>query len=172
MPVQKKTILICYDDHRSFTEDIRKRFSDSSRYNVVSFHTRQDFITCCKTESDNRECKIAIIGVPDTREQFQAIEDLTLEIKRIDQKTGLILLAQGDKMDDLKKIIKFNIDSYIIRNTNMILRLHNAVKKIISEHSIVLYKKRRNFALYVLSGFLFLSLAAFLVACLLFPECF
>ncbi|MGA1978203.1 MAG: hypothetical protein ABSG89_10165, partial [Bacteroidales bacterium] len=70
------------------------------------------------------------------------------------------------------KIIKFNIDSYIIRNTNMILRLHNAVKKIISEHSIVLYKKRRNFALYVLSGFLFLSLAAFLVACLLFPECF
>ena len=39
-----KTHLFCYDDHRGFTEDVRKRFTDTSRYTVISFQTREEFI--------------------------------------------------------------------------------------------------------------------------------
>jgi len=172
MPAKLLTTLLCYDDHRTFTEDVRKRFSDTTRYEVVSFHTKQDLLNQCNKESDNSSCKVAIIGVPDTKEQFQAIDEMTMEIKRIDPRTGLILLVTGDKMEDLKKVVRFNIDAYIPRNANTILRLHNTVKKIISEHSIGIFKKRRNLSLWFLFGFLILSALAILIAYLRFPKYF
>jgi len=172
MPAKLLTTLLCYDDHRTFTEDVRKRFSDTTRYEVVSFHTKQDLLNQCNKESDNSSCKVAIIGVPDTKEQFQAIDEMTMEIKRIDPRTGLILLVTGDKMEDLKKVVRFNIDAYIPRNANTILRLHNTIKKIISEHSIGIFKKRRNLSLWFLFGFLILSALAILIAYLRFPQYF
>jgi DNA-binding NarL/FixJ family response regulator len=172
MTAKLLTTLLCYDDHRTFTEDVRKRFSDGAQYEVLSFHAKQDFLNQCNMESDNSSCKVAIIGVPDAKEQFQIIDEMTMEIKRIDQSTGLILLVPGDKMEDLKKVVRFNVDAYIPRNSNTILRLHNAVKKIISEHSIAIFKKRRNFSLWFLFGFLILSAIAVLVAYIRFPGYF
>jgi len=172
MPATKMTYLICYDDHRSFTEDVRKRFADSSRYTVTSFHTQQEFKDHCKAQMDNSFCKVAIIGVPDAKEQFEMIEKMSLEIKRYDQKTGLILLVPAEKMDDLKKVVMFNIDAYIPKNANSILRIHNAVKKLISEHSMAIYRKRRNFSLYVLLAFLGLSGILVLIAYIKLPKYF
>jgi DNA-binding NarL/FixJ family response regulator len=172
MAAKLLTTLLCYDDHRTFTEDVRKRFSDEAQYEVLSFHTKQDFLNQCNKESDNSSCKVAIIGVPDAKEQFQVIDEMTMEIKRIDQRTGLILLVPGDKMEDLKNVVRFNIDAYIPRNSNTILRLHNAVKKIISQHSIVVFKRRRNISLWFLIGLLILSAVAILIAYFRFPEYF
>jgi len=170
MTKTKMTYLICYDDHRTFTEDVKKRFSDTSRYVVVSFHTKQDFLEHLRKEADNSSCKVAIIGVPDAVEQFETIDGLTQEIKKTDQKTGIILLVPGDKMDELKKTLKFNIDAYIPRNSNSILRIHNTVKKLFSEHNITIYRKKRNFSLYVLLIFLILTAILVIVAYFRFPE--
>jgi DNA-binding NarL/FixJ family response regulator len=172
MPGTKMTYLICFDDHRTFTEEVRKRFSDSSRYTVSSFYTRQDFINDCLIERENTSCRVAIIGVPDVKDQFEMIDDLTMEIKKIDPKTGIILLVAADKMEDLKKNVKFNIDAYIPRNANAILRIHNTVKKLISENSILIFRKRRNFSLYVLLGFLLLVVVIILVAFFRLPQYF
>ena len=108
---------------------------------------------------------MAIIGVPDAMEQFEMIEKLTMEIKKIDPKTGLILLVPPDKMEELKKAVRFNIDAYIPRNANSILRIHNTVKKLISEHNITIFRKRRNFSFYVFLVFLILS-ALLILDCL------
>lgn len=172
MPSTIMTYLICYDDHRSFTEDIRKRFSDSTRYTVTSFHTQQEFKDHFSEQMDNSSCKVAIIGVPDAKEQFEMIEEMTMEIKRYDQKTGLILLVPADKMEDLKKVVMFNIDAYIPKNANTVLRIHNAVKKLISEHSMTIFRKQRNFALYVLLAFLVFCGLLILVAFFRIPQYF
>lgn len=166
------TSLICFDDHRSFTEDVKKRFSDKTQYEVMAFHSKQDMLEYFKNETESRVCKVAIIGVPDSKEQLPAVEELTMEIKKCDPETGLILLAAPDKMDDVKKVIRFNIDAYIPRNTNMILRLHNVVKKKISEHGINKFRKKRNISLWVLLGFLLIALMFFIVARIRFPEFF
>jgi len=166
------TYLICYDDHRNFTEDVKKRFSDTSRYQVVSFHTKQDMISFCVKESENSSCKVAIIGVPDTREQFGSIDELTQEIKNSDPGTGLILLVPPEKMEDLKKSVRFNIDAYIPRNANSVLRIHNTVKKLFSEYNIAVYRKKRNFSLYVLLAFFILTAILIIVAFFRFPEYF
>ena len=172
MAKTRMTYLICYDDHRNFTEDVKKRFSDTSRYVVVSFHTKQDFLSHFRKEAENSSCKVAIIGVPDAREQFESVDELTLEIKKTDPTTGLILLVPPDKMDDLKKTVRFNIDAYIPRNTNSILRIHNTVKKLFSEHNIGIFRKKRNFSLYVLLVFMLLAAILIIVAFFRFPEYF
>lgn len=168
----KMTYLVCYDDHRTFTEDVRKRFSDNTRYNVASFLTRQEFIDHCNKEIDNNSCKVAIIGVPEAKEQFSMIEQLTMEVKKIDPKTGLILIVPGERLEELKKVVRYNIDAYIPLNANTILRIHNTVKKFISENNIAIFRKRRNFSFYVLLAFLILSGLLILIAWFRLPEYF
>jgi DNA-binding NarL/FixJ family response regulator len=167
-----KTYLFCYDDHRGFSEDIRKRFPDTSRYTVVSFPTRDEFINDLEAEREHNVCKVAILGVHDTKDHFEMIDKLTMEIKRIDPLTGLILICPSDRIEEIKKTIKFNIDAYIPKNSNSILRIHNTVKKFISEHSIGIFRKRRNFSFYVLLSALLLSALLILIAYFKLPEYF
>jgi hypothetical protein len=121
---------------------------------------------------DKSSCKVGIIGVPDNREQFETIGTLAQEIKKIDPGSGILLLVSVDRMDDLKKAVRYNIDAYIPRNTNTILRIHNTVKKLISEHSISVFRKKRNFSLYVLLAFLILCGLLILIAYLKLPQYF
>ena len=167
-----KTHIFCYDDHRGFSEDVRKKFNDESRYTVVSFQTREEFISRIEHEREHSYCKIAILGLHDTVEQFEMIDQLTMEIKRIDPGTGLILIGPPDKMELIKKTVKFNIDAYIPKNGNAILRIHNAVKKLISENGITIFRKRSNRSVYFLVGFLLLAVIFIIVAWFRFPEYF
>ncbi len=166
----KLTYLICFDDHRTFTEDVKKRFSDNLRYEVASFNSGQDFLAGFRKERDNNACKVAIIGVPDNKEQFDMAGNLAKEIKKTDPGSGIILLVSADKMDDLKKTVRYNIDAYIPRNANTILRIHNTVKKLISEHSMSIFRKKRNVSLYVLLAFLILSAILILISYLKLPQ--
>jgi len=167
-----KTHIFCYDDHRGFAEDVRKRFTDLSRYNVVSFQTREEFIDRLEQEKEHNYCKVAILGLHDTKEQFEMIDQFSMEIKKIDPATGLILLGPPDKMEIIKKAVKFNIDAYIPKNANSILRIHNAVKKLVSEHGIVIFRKRSNHSIYVLFGFLLLTVILIIVAYFRLPQYF
>jgi DNA-binding NarL/FixJ family response regulator len=168
----KMTYILCYDDHRSFTEDIRKRFSDETRYQVESYHNVQEFMENWRRDREKNSCRVAIIGVPDAKEQFEMIDEMTLDIKKADPAAGLILLVQPEKMDDLKKAVRFNIDAYIPRNSNSILRIHNAVKKLISEQNITIFRRKRNFSFYVLLGFLLLAGVLILIVWLKLPRYF
>jgi DNA-binding NarL/FixJ family response regulator len=167
-----KTHIFCYDDHRGFSEDVRKRFQDSSRYKVLSFPTREEFLSHIEAERESNFCKIAILGLHDNKEQIAMIDRLTQDIKKCDRRTGLILLGPEDKMEEIKKTVKYNIDAYIPRNANSILRIHNTVKKLISEHSIGVFRKRRNISLYVLLAFIILSALTLLVVYFRAPQYF
>lgn len=159
-----KTYLYCYDDHRNFADDVKKRFSDQSRYIVLTFHNMDDFVNHLLKEKEHNFCKVAILGLQDTKENFEIIDHLTVEIKKIDRSTGIILLGPPDKMDEIKKAIRINIDSYIPRNANQILRIHNTVKKLMNEHSLLIYRKRRNFSFYFLLIFLAVAILLAVIA--------
>ena len=115
---------------------------------------------------------MAIIGVPDALEDYDVIGKLTLEIKKTDPRTGIILLVNAEKMEALKKVVRTNIDAYIPRNINAILRIHNAVKRLISEHYIITFRKRRNLALYVLLGFILFLILLLVISYFKAPHYF
>lgn len=172
MAVSIKTYIFCYDDHRAFSEDVKKRFSDASRYLVVSFPTRDELIGQLEKVRENNFCKIAILGLHDNKEQISMIDRMTVDIKKIDHKTGLILVGPADKMEEIKKTVKYNIDAFIPKNANSILRIHNTVKKLISEHNIGIFKKRRNISLYALFTFILVSAILTFLAYFKFPQYF
>jgi hypothetical protein len=68
--------------------------------------------------------------------------------------------------------VRFNIDAYIPKNSNAILRIHNTVKKLISVHNILIFRKRRNLSLYVLLVFLLLAGILIIITRFRFPEYF
>jgi hypothetical protein len=166
------TYLFCYDDHRSFSEDVRKRFADETRYSVVSFPTSDELMRHLEAVKENSFCKIAILGLHDNKEQIEMIDRMTIEIKKLDHRTGLILIGPPDKMDDIKNTVKFNIDAFIPKNDNSTLRIHNTVKKLISEHNIGVFRKRRNITLYVLLTFVLISALLALIAYFRLPYYF
>ena len=172
MKKSTKTYLFCFDDYRGFTEDVRKRFADTSRYTVKSFQAREEFLSGLEMEREHSFCKIAILSLHDTKENYDLIGKLTMEIKNIDPRTGIILIGPVEKMEEIKKIIEFNIDSYIPKNANSILRIHNTVKKLISEHSILVSRKKRNISSFVLLVFLVLSLLFTIFAYFSLPQYF
>lgn len=170
MPNKGKTHLICYDDFRWFSEDVRGRFDDTSRYNIVSFVAFEEFMAYIEKNKVHGYCKVAILGAHDTKEQFELIGRLTAEIKKIDLHIGIILVCTPEKMEEIKKIIPSNVDAYIPKNANAILRLHNAVKKLISEYGINNFRKRRNFSFYALIGFLIFFVILIIIAWLELPH--
>ena len=167
-----KTYLFCYDDHRNFSEDVKKRFSDQSKYNVMTFHNIDDYLNHLLKLKENNFCKVAILGLQDTKENFEIIDHLITEIKKIDMSTGIILLGPPDKMEEIKKSIRINIDSYIHRNANQILRIHNTVKKLVSEHSLLIYRKKRNFSFYFMLIFIAVAILLAVIALFKFPDYF
>ena len=167
-----KTHLYCFDVYRGFSEDIRKRFSDQTRYSVVSFPDRETFIKHLVAARESDFCKIAIIVLHDVNEQSETINQLTTSIKKIDRRTGLILVAPADKMEAIKKAAKFNIDAYVPKNSNSVLRIHNTVKKLISEHSLNIFKRKANISVYILIAFLLLSFGIILAAYFKMPQYF
>lgn len=172
MSNKSKTQLICYDDYRWFSEEVRRRFDDTERYTVISFVTVEEFMAYLERGKDKSYCKIAILGAHDTPEQFEMIGRLTREIKKIDEHAGIILVCTPDKTDEIKKVIPSDVDAYIPKNTNAILRLHNAVKKLISEHGISNFRKRRNISFYVLIVFVIIFIALIAVAWFKQPHFF
>jgi DNA-binding NarL/FixJ family response regulator len=167
-----KTHLLCYDDHRGFSEEVKRHFADSEWCTVSTFHTRQDFIGYLEKVEKNKFCKIALLGMLENKEQFNMIDKLTMEIKRIDPQTGIILLGSPGRMEEIKKAVKFNIDAYIPKNANSILRIHNTAKKLKKEHSIAILRRQRNLSLYIFLSFLLLSLLLLLYFYFKFPSFF
>jgi hypothetical protein len=172
MSSKAKTHLICYDDFRWFSEDVRSRFDDTTRYNILSFVTVEEFMAYLERNKVHSYCKVAILGAHDTQEQFELIGRLVSEIKKIDARTGIILVCTPDKIDEIKRIIQSNVDAYIPKNANAILRLHNAVKKLLSEHGINNFRKRRNFSFYALIGFAILFIILIIIAWFELPQYF
>lgn len=166
------THIYCFDDHRGFSEDVRKRFTDQSRYSVQTFQNREEFIEKFESEKESTFCKIAILGLQNNNEQIEMIDQLTLKVKKIAPKTGLILIGPAGKMDEIKRTIKFNIDCYIPNNSNSILRIHNGVKKLISEHGLGIFRKKRNISVYILLGFILLSICLIIFAYFKTPKYF
>jgi DNA-binding NarL/FixJ family response regulator len=172
MAQTKRTHIFCFDDHRNFSEDVKKRFSDTSRYRVESFQGRQELLNHLIEDKKYRLCKVAILGIHDTKEHIDLTDKLSVEIRRIDPSTGIILLIPVEKFEEIKKAIKVNIDAYIPHNSNSILRIHNIVKKLISENGIIRFRKRRNVSVYTLVVFIIASVLLLILASIELPNYF
>jgi hypothetical protein len=171
----KKTIqthLYCFDPHRSFSEEVKKKFDDTERYRILTFQGPNECLSMLQADKKFNHCKIVLIGLGDSHEQYDLAGKLVDEIKLSDSRSGIILICQPEKTEEISKTIRKNIDACIPANSNSILRIHNAVKKIVSEHGISIFRRKRNISLTVLSLIILISLGVLILAYLRLPDYF
>ncbi|NMC41456.1 MAG: response regulator transcription factor [Bacteroidales bacterium] len=172
MALKPVTRIICLDDHRNFSDEIRKRFTDASRYEVSVFHNGDDMLRHIPAGKPGSVCSVVIIGLHDTAENRAASEVLVERIKTKDPSAGILLVVSPDKIEEARKELRFNIDGFIPRNSNMVLRVHNAVKKHISEYNLDKYRKRRKISFLVLAAGILIALMILIIARFRFPIYF
>lgn len=167
-----KTSVYCLEDHKSLSDEIVKRFDDSSRYNVKQASTGNELLKLIRGDTGKNSCQVVIISIHESKEHLDQIDHLTVSIKEISHEIGIILLIQEDKMDEVKMAVRSNIDSYIPKNGNSILRIHNTVKKLISHKNLEINNMRRRKSLYVLLVFILISLLLLIASYFRLPEFF
>jgi len=167
-----KTYIVCLDDHRNFSEDIKKRFSDSSKYIVSVTHNREDFLKSLGDEKGPDIFRVAIIGLHDSKDSYEYTGKIIADLKAYDKNAGVLLLAPPDKLDDVRNSLRVGVDSYIPKNANTVLRVHNTVKKLVSEHNLMFYNRRRKISVTIVIALLVLSLFFLLASRLLLPDYF
>jgi DNA-binding NarL/FixJ family response regulator len=164
--------LFCLDEHRTFSEDVKKRFSDTSKYRVISTSSQHEFLKTIENERDHHFCKIAVITIYEAKDHRLVIENLTKAVKETDPSASLILVHPVDKGEEIKKAVRFNIDGFIPRNDNSIIRLHNSVKRLIGWHNLEISRKRRKLSLIILLIFAVISAILLILAYFKYPLYF
>lgn len=164
-----KTHLFIYDERKLFTGEIARKFDDPARYEISSFHVGDEFIRSVCMKQDRRSCVIAILGTGEAAEHAVSMVEKLKSARHI---KGIILLCPPDKTDEIRKSASVAIETCIPQNSNSVLRLHNLVKKIFSEHTINIYRIRRNRSAAVLGIFLLLAALLFLGAMARLPQYF
>lgn len=166
----EKTFLYFLDDRRSFPEDIKKKFNDPQRYHIHFTHNADELVIKAVKEKDRGVCKIAIISLSDQYDQEETGRLLT----RIRKSgfTGIILVCHQDNIDKVNVSFSSKADITIPLNSNLVLRIHNAVKKIYSEHNIRFRRKRRNRSLITLVLFILVSIILLIAAWRKYPDYF
>jgi hypothetical protein len=164
-----KTRIFYFDEFRGLAEDLRKRFDDSSKYDFSYFQDRGEFLLHLAREEGHGSCRVAIVGIQDPGENYEMIYELTMELKKGYPGTGIILICPAEKIEEIMKQVRFNIDAYIPRNSNSVLRIHNAVKKVSIENNINIFRKRRNSSFTILIIFFLLAIIILILVYLKFP---
>ena len=171
MTLSKITHIVCYDDHRSFTGDIRNRFRES-RYIVNSFHNKKEFIEFCVTTADNKCSTVAILGFTEPEEKINLLNDFITSVKNVLPDAAVIILVPPGKLEAVKKGIAHIVDGLIPINNNTILRIHNTIKRVFSEYRINIFRKRRNNAVIITILVLLALIATFFVLYARYPSYF
>ncbi len=166
-----RTKLYCSDPHKTFSDDVSRRFSDTGRYEVKVFNNGDELLASFEEEMDKRSCKIAILGLADAKEAPEA-EELVLKLRTVLPGTGVIIVVNPENIEEVKKLFRFSVEAYIPLNVNSILRIHNAVKKHISEFNISVYLRKRNLSLMALAAFTVIVISFLIFSWFRFPGYF
>ena len=167
-----KTHIVCLDDHKTFSEEVRNRFSDAEKYVVKITHNREDLMRALNNGKETDIFSIVIMGLSDSRENIEYTDSIISDIKEYNPETAILLITPQDKTEDIRNSMKSKADTFIPRNTNTILRIHNSVKKLVSEHNLLLYTRRKKLSTIILVTFIAASLLFLLLSRFLMPGYF
>jgi hypothetical protein len=166
------TYLFCLDDKRSYSVEVKRRFNDASRYMVFVSQSRNELLNLVKEYIPRIGYKIAILPYYNLPEFSEPVQALAKEIQRISQGLSIVLLVHGDSPEESVQKSGIEAYSWVPASNNSILRIHNSVKKLISEKSLEVRTRRRKFALWLFIAVLMISLIGIVAAYLRFPQYF
>jgi hypothetical protein len=166
------TYLFCLDEKRTYSVEVKRRFNDESRYEVLVSQSRHELLNLVTQHRLSRGHRVAVLPFADTNDQNDPVRTIAADIQAVSPDIIIILLVAGESPEEL--VIKSGIKPYswVPVTNNSVLRIHNSVKKLISEKNLLLKTKRIKRVFRILVTFLFAALMILIYCRFRFPNYF
>ncbi|MBE0676736.1 MAG: hypothetical protein IH591_18920 [Bacteroidales bacterium] len=166
------TYLFCLDEKRTYSVEVRRRFNDATRYEVLVSQSRHELLNLVRQHRTGRGYRVALLPFADTHDQNDPVRTIAAEIQEVSPDIILILLVTGDSPEELVAKSGIRPYSWVPATNNSVLRIHNSVKKLISEKNLALKTKRIRRVFRILVSFLFAGLLLLIYCRFRFPQYF
>ena len=128
----------------SFSDEIKKMFAGNKRYDIISFHNKKMFVDYCSKYCSDEHINIGVIGFVESPEKLQLLNIFLEEILNVLPNIKLLVFTQQKNINEVSLVVAEKVDGIIPINNNMLLRINNNTRRIISEHNLNIAIQKRN----------------------------
>ena len=145
-----------------------------NEYNVKVYSDSNKFLEDFSLQKNDKKaiCIIFLattLGVDNNNEQITAI-DILRKIKGINSRVEVILYSNNDEIDLVSDAFTNGVYTFIKKNENIVLRIENNVRAIISQ-KIFLIKKQSSRLITIVFLLFLLGISTILrILCVIYPE--
>ena len=164
------------DNDDEYLRNVLSNFEDVNNYNVQIYSKSKDFFSDFKPIKQTKK-NVSIVFVSTTLEMDDngipiEIIDVLRKIKQISPKTEVILYSDNDNINLVSSAFHFGAYTFIKKNENVLLRLENNIKGILSQKNFILKKQSSMLVTKLFVIFFFIVLAIIVFIYFLFPQWF
>jgi DNA-binding NtrC family response regulator len=170
------TNVIFIDNDDSYIRDVLAKFEEVNSYNIKIYSRSKDFFADFEhIDQFKREIFIIFLSTSlESDENNNPIEvlDVLKKIKEINSDSEVILYSDNDDINLVSSAFHYGAYTFIKKNENVILRIENNIKGIISQKNFLIKKESsKKFTLFFLFfiGTVIISLIIFYI---IYPEWF
>ena len=170
------TNVIFIDNDDSYIRDVLAKFEEVNSYNIKIYSRSKDFFEdFILIEQSRREIFIIFLSTSlESDEQNNPIEvlDVLKRIKEINLNAEVILYSDNDDINLVSSAFHHGAYTFIKKNENIILRIENNIKGIISQKNFLI--KKESSKKFTLIFLLFVAglVVSILIFYMTFPEWF
>lgn len=173
---RRNTNVIFIDNDDSYIKDVLVKFEEVNSYNIKIYSRSKDFFDdFIHIDQFKREIFIIFLSTSlefDEQNNPTQVLDVLKRIKKLNPDSEVILYSDNDDINLVSSAFHFGAYTFIKKNENVILRIENNIKGIISQKNFLIKKessKRFTFFFLLFIGALIIFLIAFYI---IYPEWF
>lgn len=173
---RQNTNVIFIDNDDSYIRDVLAKFEEVNTYNIKIYSRSKDFLEDFNLIEQSKKINFIIFLSTslESDEQKNPIDvlDVLKKIKEINSNTEVILYSDNDDINLVSSAFHYGAYTFIKKNENIILRIENNIKGIISQKNFLIKKessKRFTFFFLLFIASLIVSLIVFYM---IFPQWF
>ncbi|HAF29104.1 MAG TPA: hypothetical protein DCG75_08660 [Bacteroidales bacterium] len=168
--------VIFIDNDDSYIRDVLAKFEEVNNYNIKIYsRSREFFEDFIYTERSRRQIFIIFLStsleLDEDNNQVNVLEVLK-RIKKINAYSEVILYSDNDNIDIVSSAFHYGAYTFIKKNENIILRIENNIKGIISQKNFLITKEKSRRFTRIFLLFLAGLILALLIVYMTFPEIF
>lgn len=168
--------VIFIDNDDSYIRDVLAKFEEVNNYNIKIYsRSREFFEDFVQVEHSKKQIFIIFLSTSleqdEDNNQVDVLEVLK-RIKKINAYSEVILYSDNDDIDIVSSAFHYGAYTFIKKNENIILRIENNIKGIISQKNFLIKKEASRKFTRIFLVFVTGLILALLILYMTFPEFF
>lgn len=173
---KQNTFVYFVDNDDSYIRDVLVNFEDVNEFNVKIFSRSKDFFEEFESvEANGKKVVIVFISTElEFDEDNNQVDPLTVlkKVKQINPSAEVILYSDDDNINIVSSAFHYGVYTFIKKNENIILRIENNIKGIISQKNFLLKRSASRKITIIFLLFFAASIITLLILYFLKPSWF